>query len=108
MMNNTNNLIGIGCDIVCISRIRKQLTNPRFCKKIFTLYEQDYVQNHSAQTAAGIWAAKEAVSKALGTGFVGFTAKDIEIRHNQQGQPMSCSTAEQDIKRLPFVASGSI
>ena len=35
----------------------------------------------------GIWAAKEAASKSLGTGFYGFTIKDIEVRHTAQGQP---------------------
>ena len=78
---------GIGCDIVNISRIAELLVNERFLDKVYTAYEQNYISEKGTQTAAGLWAAKEAVSKALGTGFVGFTAKDIEIRHNESGTP---------------------
>ena len=78
---------GIGCDIVSISRIAKVIVDQKFLDKVYTVYEQDYICQKGSQTAAGLWAAKEAVSKALGTGFVGFTAKDIEIRHNESGTP---------------------
>ena len=78
---------GIGCDIVNISRIAELLVNERFVDKVYTAYEQNYISEKGTQTAAGLWAAKEAVSKALGTGFVEFTAKDIEIRHNESGTP---------------------
>ena len=78
---------GIGCDIVSISRIAKVIVDQKFLDKVYTVYEQDYIYQKGAQTAAVLWAAKEAVSKALGTGFVGFTAKDIEIRHNESGTP---------------------
>jgi len=78
---------GIGCDIVSISRIAKVIVDQKFLDKVYTVYEQDYIYQKGAQTAAGLWAAKEAVSKALETGFVGFTAKDIEIRHNESGTP---------------------
>lgn len=80
-------IAGIGCDIVGVSRIERLRSNPRFSEKVYTTCEQEYLTNHSAQTAAGLWAAKEAVCKALGTGFVGFTPKDIETRHTQSGQP---------------------
>lgn len=80
-------IAGIGCDIVGVSRIERLRSNPRFSEKVYTTCEQEYLTNHSAQTAAGLWAAKEAVCKALGTGFVGFTPKDIEISHTQSGQP---------------------
>ena len=78
---------GIGCDIVDISRIEKAMQNTRFIDKVYTPYEQACIKNKSVHTAAGIWAAKEAVSKALGTGFAGFTVKDIEIRHDNNGEP---------------------
>lgn len=80
-------IAGIGCDTVGVSRIERLLSNLRFSEKVYTPYEQEYLTNHSAQTAAGLWATKEAVCKALGTGFVGFTPKDIETRHTQSGQP---------------------
>lgn len=78
---------GIGCDIVCVSRITELIADQRFINKVYTAYEQNYISEQGTQSAAGLWAAKEAVSKALGTGFVGFTAKDIEVRHNEGGTP---------------------
>lgn len=78
---------GIGCDIVCVSRITELIADQRFINKVYTAYEQNYISEQGTQSAAGLWAAKEAVSKALGTGFAGFTAKDIEIRHNESGTP---------------------
>ncbi len=78
---------GIGCDIVSVSRIAVLIADKKFLNKVYTEHEQNYISGKGKQTAAGLWAAKEAVSKALGTGFVGFTAKDIEIRHNESGTP---------------------
>lgn len=78
---------GIGCDMVDISRIERLVRQSRFIQKVYTPYEQELVSDKSAHTAAGIWAAKEAVSKALGTGFAGFKIRDIEIRTNENGKP---------------------
>lgn len=80
-------IAGIGCDIACIFRIEELMLNPRFLVKVYTPYEQDYLRGSTAHSAAGLWAAKEAVCKALGTGFSGFTIKDIEIQHTKSGQP---------------------
>lgn len=80
---------GVGCDIVSVSRIAGLLENTRFLSSVCTESEQMYCKEKSAETAAGLWAAKEAVSKALGTGFSGFTAKDIEICRNEDGQPFA-------------------
>lgn len=80
-------IFGIGCDVVSVARIEDSLANPRFSEKVYTQYERDYLRDRTVHSAAGLWAAKEAVCKALGTGFVGFTPKDIEIRHTQSGQP---------------------
>lgn len=78
---------GIGGDIVSVSRIAVLLGNTRFLDKVCTEYEQNYLCGKGAQTAAGIWAAKEAVSKALGTGCAGFGLHDIEVRHDENGAP---------------------
>lgn len=78
---------GIGCDIVDISRIEQLLNQNRFLEKVYTPYEQEYIRGKTAHTAAGLWVAKEAVSKAFGTGFTGFVMKDIEVLHNDSGQP---------------------
>ncbi len=78
---------GIGCDIVDISRFEELIKNPQFIKKVYTISEQDTVKSKPVHTAAGIWAAKEAISKALGTGFAGFKIKDIEICSHKSGRP---------------------
>lgn len=80
---------GIGTDIVEISRIEKSMKNPRFLEKNFTTSENEYFQNKKMkpQSVAASFAAKEAFSKALGTGISGFEIKDIEVRHNESGAP---------------------
>lgn len=78
---------GIGCDIIKIERIEKLMLNTRFARKVFTSAEQVYISTKSIQSTAGLWAAKEAVSKALGMGFVGFSMRDIEILHDENGKP---------------------
>jgi len=79
----------IGIDIVDIRRIAK-MDIKEFCKKVFNEDEAVYIigKKNPAQSAAGIFAAKEAVVKALGTGFVSDVLyKDIEICHNTKGAP---------------------
>ena len=79
---------GIGCDIVEISRIKKGLETNGFIQKVFTKKEQCRINTCPVESVAGIWAAKESVAKALGTGFTGFTIRDIEIVKCDSGQPM--------------------
>ena len=84
-------IIGIGTDIVEIQRIEKAINrNPNFINKLFTKNEIEYFKsrNMRSEFIAGRFAAKEAVSKALGTGFRGFEFKDIEIENNILGKPM--------------------
>jgi holo-[acyl-carrier protein] synthase len=75
-------IIGIGTDLVCISRIRRLIRRfpHRIGAKIFTPAELMAGQNRpdSAASLAGRFAAKEAVLKALGTGWSG-GARFIEI-----------------------------
>ncbi|CAG7839482.1 4'-phosphopantetheinyl transferase [Clostridium novyi B str. ATCC 27606] len=84
-------IIGIGTDIVEIERIEKAINrNLNFINKLFTKNEIEYFKsrNMRSEFIAGRFAAKEAVSKALGTGFRGFEFKDIEIENNILGKPM--------------------
>ena len=84
-------ITGIGNDIIEIERIKKAVEgNPKFLQKHFTLKEQEHFKkrNYSYETIAGNFAAKEAVSKALGTGFSGFGPIDIEISRNKVGGPV--------------------
>lgn len=83
-------IIGIGTDVIEIERIENAIQKTgNFFNKIYTEREQAYYrENHKrVETLAGLFAAKEAVSKALGTGFRSFSAKDIEILPNELGKP---------------------
>lgn len=84
-------IAGIGTDIIEIERIKQAVTqNPKFISRNFTIKEQDYfnTRKNSYETIAGNFAAKEAVSKALGTGFREFELTDIEITRNTLGAPI--------------------
>lgn len=80
-------IIGVGCDIIEISRIKKAAENPAFKKRCFTDTELAYIEQKGIQSAAAFFAAKEAYSKALGTGFRGFSPRDVEINHDSSGKP---------------------
>ena len=79
----------IGFDLVDISRFEQfaQGKDHNFLQKIFTPYELDYcfLYKNTAPHLAGIFAAKEAVSKALGV--KKFPFAEIEIRHRDDGKP---------------------
>ncbi len=82
-------IYGIGTDIIEIARIQKAIQKKSFLEKIFTRQEIQYYQDkgYHAETLAGMFSAKEAISKAIGTGFRGFSPIDIEILHNEQNKP---------------------
>ncbi|MCL1862761.1 MAG: holo-ACP synthase [Defluviitaleaceae bacterium] len=82
-------IFGVGVDIVKVERFEKYVADPScaFMQKIFTSREREYLSGKKAQSIAGIFAAKEAVAKALGTGFAGRLPRDIEILHKQSGMP---------------------
>jgi len=80
-------IIGVGVDIVKVERFAKGGCDN---SRIFTAKEQEYIMvkgSGGTQSAAGIFAAKEAVAKALGTGFRGFWPVDVEILHDDLGKP---------------------
>ena len=84
-------IAGIGTDIIEIERINKAILNtPQFMLKSFTAKEQDYFRQrkNAVESIAGNFAAKEAISKALGTGFRGFGLMDIEILRDDLGAPV--------------------
>lgn len=82
-----------GIDIVEISRIRRALESQgeRFKLRVFTETEIAYCdnkKNNNAESFASAFCAKEAVSKALGTGISqGVELKDIEVLHDENGRP---------------------
>lgn len=83
-------IFGIGTDIVEINRISDILSKQdRFIYKVFTEEEIRILRsrNMRPEFVAGRFAAKEAVSKALGTGFREFSFQDIEVINNELGKP---------------------
>lgn len=88
-MHKSINTKGIGIDIIESSRFKKFLNDKQhqFIKKVFTKCEIKYCFNYRDPLPhlAGIFAAKEAVSKAMGAS-KNFLA-NIEIRHNKEGIP---------------------
>ena len=82
-------LKGLGCDLVEVARIEEAMKKEGFAQRVFTEQELHAIEKTGVQTAAGYWAAKEAVSKALGTGFSGFTMRDIEILTDENGAPQA-------------------
>lgn len=86
-------IVGLGTDITEISRIAEMLAKhgEHFLTRVFTSGERGYCETkkEAAQHYAGRWAAKEAVMKALGTGWgdgVGWT--DIEVCLLVSGRPV--------------------
>ena len=80
---------GVGLDLCEISRMEEKLTDERFLNRFFTTDEVSYIHSKgkcAAQTLAGIFAAKEAFAKALGTG-IAFDLKDVCVCHDEAGQP---------------------
>lgn len=87
------NIIGIGTDIVEVLRIAQMIERhgELFLGRVFTPHEIEYCSSRKAATQhyAGRWAAKEAVLKALGTGWArGITWQDIEVRNEPGGKPL--------------------
>jgi holo-[acyl-carrier protein] synthase len=85
-------ILGIGTDLANIDRIAGTLERfgDRFRNRVFTEVEQSQAEQHkdSAGTYAKRWAAKEACSKALGTGLrMGITWKDMQVSNLRTGQP---------------------
>jgi holo-[acyl-carrier protein] synthase len=85
-------ILGIGNDIIEIERIRKSIDTHglRLISRLFTTKEQDYCLKHKDPIPhfAGRFSAKEAIVKALGTGFGEHTSwLDIEIINESNGKP---------------------
>lgn len=86
-------VVGIGTDLVEVARIESlyQKHPNGFSARVLSPSEQEQF-SHQAQPAhflAKRWAAKEAIAKALGTGFrQGVSFADMTITHSELGQPI--------------------
>ncbi len=84
-------ITGLGVDIVEIDRMRAALErHPRMRERIFSEEERAYCEGRNKPEIhyAMRFAAKEAVLKALGTGFSGMRFCDVEVVRDDRGRPM--------------------
>ena len=94
-------ILGIGVDIVEKNRIKKSLTNKLFIKRIFTDSEILLAKNKKDKISfySNRFAAKEAFSKSIGTGFrENLNFSDLSIKNDKLGKPIFVITNK--IKRL--------
>lgn len=84
----------IGTDIVKISRIEKSIESESFLSGVYTDEERAYCK--SAQSFAGIFAAKEAYLKALGVG-IDRRLNTIKISHDDKGKPYIVGVSDSDL-----------
>jgi len=82
-------IIGIGNDIIEIERIEKAILKEGFKNKVYTQRELENIEKRGnrTETYAGIFSAKEAISKAIGTGVREFSLTDLEILNDDLGKP---------------------
>lgn len=108
--------VGLGVDIVEIARMAKILRrSPSFAEKTYSAAERAYCDSHAHPEVhyATRFAAKEAVLKALGTGFSqGIHPLDIEVRRTAKGRPYVVLTGrarevarEQGVREIPLSLS---
>lgn len=109
-MSSKSPFLGLGNDIISTARIRKSIEEfgPRFLSKFFTEKEREYCSRFKDPVPhyAGRFAAKEAISKALGTGFgEKLSPLDIEILNTSSGKPEAFfSSKAQDTFSTPQVS----
>ncbi|WP_165054396.1 MULTISPECIES: holo-ACP synthase [unclassified Adlercreutzia] len=115
-MQGVEGQVGLGVDIVEIERVRRILARtPSFARRVFSETEQAYCDGKAdpAVHYATRFAAKEAVVKALGTGFAeGVGVCDIEVRRTSKGRPYVVLTGrarevarEQGVREIPLSLS---
>ena len=115
-MDVPNEEVGLGVDIVEIARMRKIIDrSPAFVEKVYSAAERAYCDSHAHPEVhyATRFAAKEAVLKALGTGFSeGIGWLDVEVRRTSKGRPYVVLTGrarevarEQGVREIPLSLS---
>lgn len=90
--NSRAMIVGLGVDIAEVKRLREAIERygARFLERVFTPPEIAYCQSqrNSAERFAARFAAKEAMMKALGTGWRnGVRWRDIEVANARSGKP---------------------
>lgn len=82
-------ICGIGTDITEVKRFQKWIKDPQMIERFFNKNEikENGTDSSRCQHYAVRFAAKEAFSKALGTGIIGFELKDVYIKNDNEGKP---------------------
>ncbi len=82
-------MLSVGVDLIETERIARALERwgDRFLQYVYTPAELDYCRKHVPELAAR-FAAKEAVSKALGTGLRGVKWREMEVLSDTRGKPL--------------------
>lgn len=84
-------MIGIGVDLCKVERIEQAMTSVGFLERYYTVEEREYITSRGkmgAQSAAAMFAAKEAFLKAVGCGIDGkIRLSDIGVSHEAGGAP---------------------
>ncbi len=80
---------GIGIDSIEIERVKKAIAREAFLQRVFTEKERAYLaqKGNAAQSAAGMFCAKEAVLKTMRLGITDGPLKEIEVLHEECGAP---------------------
>ena len=94
-------ILGVGVDVVEVTRIQNAMRRPKFLTRIFTDDEQEIVRNPFE--AAGRWAAKEAIIKCIG---YKIPWRDMEVLRDRYGKPVARILS--DIGRGPVIVHVSI
>ena len=83
-------IAGIGTDITEVHRFEKWVKNPDMLERFFNEKERGFSGSIASQCQhyAARFAAKEAFSKALGTGITGFSLKEVYITKDSEGKPL--------------------
>ena len=79
----------VGVDLVEIARIEKSVKSRRFTERVFSEKEIALFSSikNALESMAGNWAAKEAFSKALGTGVRNFSLNEVSVLRDELGAP---------------------
>lgn len=86
--------IRTGCDLEGVARFEELLKKEHFCRRVYTEAEREHIakSGHPVQTAAGIYCAKEAISKALGRGLFGLLPAELGVIWDAAGAPQAVLT----------------
>ena len=94
-------LIGVGCDLIEIERVKKACEKEAFLTRIYTERERRQAKG-DPRVLAGTFAVKEAVAKVFGTGFRDFMPVHVEVLSSGSGRSKCRSLTRRTMRwRLP-------